>query len=490
MKNPQNRYHKILSCFVLLGFLISLIPIFYLCGYVHASGDDYHYGTLPHAAWLDTHSLWETFKAAGQTVINFWYGWQGTWFTMFLMSLQPEVFSPNAYWIVPIVMVFINVYATSLLTRYLLVKRLGMDKNSWRLLNALLLIAMLQFFPRVKSGIFWWNGCVHYIVPWALALLAIYGFFGYIDSKKAGYWWLSLVCMFCLGGSSYLAALLAPIILVYLLLIYGKNRKYSWYLLIPLAVEMVGLVISFIAPGNSVRGGEGFGFSIGKAVTVVGLCFVEGVKTIGNYLMDMPFLFLFFLIGAIVVWEAWNHDRPVFSFSWPGVFVILMFCAWCAMFAPQIYSAADVSGGVPNTVFQVFLVTVFGDIVYVLGWLYKRFEKKEKEVSLRKFRTLAYPAAVAVMMVMLVFEKGTLKQTTFFNCVDFIASGRADDYKAQMEERLAIMLDESQLDVELPEMNPDQGPLMHMEVMEDPEAWTSTVIRNFYRKERVVQVKR
>ena len=93
-------------------------------------------------------------------------------------------------------------------------------------------------------------------------------------------------------------------------------------------------------------------------------------------------------------------------------------------------------------------------------------------------------------MVMLVFEKGTLKQTTFFNCVDFIASGRADDYKAQMEERLAIMLDESQLDVELPEMNPDQGPLMHMEVMEDPEAWTSTVIRNFYRKERVVQVKR
>lgn len=490
MRNNQNKYHKLLSCLVIVAFLLSLIPVFYLCGYVHASGDDYHYGTLPHAAWLDTHSLWETLKAAGQTVINFWHGWQGTWFTMFLMSLQPEVFSPNAYWIVPIVMICINVFATSLLTRYLLVKRIGMDKSSWCLLNVLMMIAMFQFFPRVKSAIFWWNGAVHYIVPWVLAMLAIYGFFGYIDKKKAGYWWLAFLSLFCLGGSSYLAALLAPIILVYLLIIYGKSKKHSWWLVIPLAVEMIGLVISFIAPGNSVRGGEGFGFSAGKVFATIGMCFMEGLQTIGSYLTDMPFLFLFFLMAAIVAWEAFNHDRPAFDFSWPGLFVVLMFCTWCAMFAPQIYSASEVSGGVPNTIFQVFVITVFADIVYMLGWIYKKCERAQKEISINKFRRFSYPALVVVALIILVLGKGTLKQTTFYNCVSYITSGRADDYKIQMEERLAILLDDTQLDVELPEMNPDQGPLMHMEVMEDPEAWTSTVVRNFYRKERVVQVKR
>ena len=69
-------------------------------------------------------------------------------------------------------------------------------------------------------------------------------------------------------------------------------------------------------------------------------------------------------------------------------------------------------------------------------------------------------------------------------------SGQADDYKAQMEERQAILLDDAALEAELPAMNQDQGPLMHMEVTEDPESWTNRVVRDFYRKSSVVEVKR
>ncbi len=29
---------------------------------------------------------------------------------------------------------------------------------------------------------------------------------------------------------------------------------------------------------------------------------------------------------------------------------------------------------------------------------------------------------------------------------------------------------------------PDQGPLMHMEVMEDPKEWTNTVVKHFLEK--------
>ena len=490
MEVKINKYHKQISCFAIIAFIISLIPVFYLCGYVHASGDDYGYGALAHSAWLDTHSVWAALKAAAQTVRQYWIGWQGTWFTIFLMALQPEVFSPNAYWIVPIVMIIINVGATSLLTEYLLVKRLDLKKGTWCLLNILMLIAMIQFFPHVKSGIFWWNGTVHYIVPWALAMLAIYGFFGFIDSKKLRYWVLSLICMFCLGGASYLAALLAPIVLVYLLLIYAREKKYSLWLLVPLAVEMAGLVVSAASPGNKARGGEDFGFSFAKVIVTIGKCFVEGILTIGEYFRDMPFVFLIFLIAAIVIWEAWSYDKPSFSFSWPGIFVTLMFCTWCAMFAPGIFSGADVSGGVPNTIMQVFVLTVLADIVYVLGWLFKKMDNAGKDISIKRFRMVAYPIVIVVTAIMIIFCKGTLKQTTFFNCVDYIVSGRADDYKAQMDERLAILLDESQKDVVLPTMNPDQGPLMHMEIMEDPEAWTNMVAQQFFRKDRIVQVKR
>ena len=36
----------------------------------------------------------------------------------------------------------------------------------------------------------------------------------------------------------------------------------------------------------------------------------------------------------------------------------------------------------------------------------------------------------------------------------------------------------------------DQGTLMHMEVMEDPEKWTNTVAKQFFGKESVIQVSR
>ena len=57
-----------------LAFLAGLVPVLYLTGYAHATGDDFGYGTLTHAAWLDTHSLAEVFRAAVRTVKNYYTG--------------------------------------------------------------------------------------------------------------------------------------------------------------------------------------------------------------------------------------------------------------------------------------------------------------------------------------------------------------------------------------------------------------------------------
>lgn len=77
-----------------------------------------------------------------------------------------------------------------------------------------------------------------------------------------------------------------------------------------------------------------------------------------------------------------------------------------------------------------------------------------------------------------------------FKCIDYVVSGQADDYKLQMEERLSLLLDPSLREVELPEINQEQGPLMHMEVLADPNAWTNQVVGQFYQKDKVVGVKR
>mgnify|MGYP003293569413 CR=1 FL=1 len=96
-------------------FILMLIPMF-LCSFVNrASGDDYGYGVLTRAAWITTHSLVAVIKAAFQTIIKYYYGWQGTWFSIFLFTLQPEVFSEKAYVIVVFLMLFLWIGSTFLL---------------------------------------------------------------------------------------------------------------------------------------------------------------------------------------------------------------------------------------------------------------------------------------------------------------------------------------------------------------------------------------
>ena len=170
--------HKKICWFLLLLFIISLIPILYLSGYDHAIGDDYGYGFRAHCAWLESHDLREVMRMALETARIYWHTWQGTWFTIFLMALQPEVFSPNAYWIVPWLMLAVNIGSTSLLLHYFMVRRLELSVPTFLCVDILLLMSMIQFFPSTKSGIFWYNGSVHYIIPYGLAMLAVYCFFG------------------------------------------------------------------------------------------------------------------------------------------------------------------------------------------------------------------------------------------------------------------------------------------------------------------------
>lgn len=470
-------------------FLLGLIPILYLSGYVHATGDDYGYGYRAHLAWLETHSLSETFRKAAYTSRIYWKGWQGTWFTIFLMALQPEVFSPDAYWIVPWLMLGVTVGSTSLLLHYFLRQRLALPASVFWCADALLLTAMIQFFPSTKSGIFWYNGTVHYIVPYGLALIAVYCFFRFADCGKLRYFLPAFLCMACLGGASYLAALLAPIVLVYVLAGYAKKNRRVFWLLVPLAAELAGLYVSMTAPGNKNRGGEDFGFSLGKAALTVLECFAEGARCAWGYLFEKPAALLLLLVAVFLIYEGFREqERIAFSFRCPGLFFLLMYATWCAMFAPALYAGVEVSGGVPNTIWQIFLLTLLAAAVYAAGWAaVKRKERAYDRVRARL--CLMLPVLFAASLWVFA-HKGTLKETACYVSYAFLSSGEAADYRAQMEERLEILLDPQIREARLPAMNSEQGPLMHMEVLEDPEGWTNGVVRDFYGKDSVVQIPR
>lgn len=485
----SNKQKKVLSAATICGFIISLLPLLFMCRYVHASGDDYGYGALTHAAWLDTGSIVEVLKAAANTVINYYYGWQGTWSTIFLFSLQPEVFFPNGYWIVPILMIGLTIAGTTILVYHLLVTRLALSKLTFLIINCSLLFAMIQFVPRTKSALFWYNGCAHYVIPYFWAVIAIYCSFKFVDTYKFKYWLITAFMMFFLGGASYLAALLAPIILVYILLIYAGKRPKSLWLIIPLLIEGIGLIISMKAPGNIRRGGESLALSAGKVIETILECFQRGFLTFLDYLQTRPVSFVVLFFIAIVLWDAYNTEKINFEFKRPFLFAVLMFCTWCAMFAPEIYANTEVSGGVPNTVYYVFMLTSVATVVYLLGWFHKVLDAKRKKsfvlIPKQYVRYIVIPA-FALCAILVIHFRSEVRGSTMFQCIEYVVSGQAEDYRDQMDERLAILLDDTQREVELYQINAEQGPLMHMEVLADPEAWTNEVCCQFFRKDKVV----
>ena len=85
-------------CLILWAvFLLSLLPLLVIGMYNHPAGDDFAYGLNAHLAWESSHSLWAAIKAAAATVKSYYTSWQGTYSSIFLMSLQPAVISERLY---------------------------------------------------------------------------------------------------------------------------------------------------------------------------------------------------------------------------------------------------------------------------------------------------------------------------------------------------------------------------------------------------------
>lgn len=480
---------KKINISIIVFFILSLIPIFLLAGVNQATGDDFGYGVGTHLAWITTHSLWEVLKEAGQTVLRIYSGWQGTWFTIFLFTLQPEVFSPNAYVIVPYIVLAIWIGTTLILAHYILKKIIGFDSYTVFAVISLLLLAGMQFVPSTKSAIFWYNGTMHYMVPYGLALLAIYWAVKFIYDEKWSSLILASIGTILLGGTNYQAALLAPIVIVLLVLVFWKRNKKARLLLLSVFLELPGLIISMKAPGNKNRGGEDFGFSVGQAIGTIGQCFLQGAKEIGHYIEDKPMAFILLVIAAIIIWWGFSENKRNNRYPYPLLFVVLSYCVYCAMYAPQIYAGVEVSGGVYNMNYLVFLLALLADIIYIMGWM-KESKNCRMQINGGQMKKYIIPVILLVCVFIAFFTKGTLKNSTAYKCISYIQSGQAADFKEQMKLQKKILLDDTIKDVVLPEINDNQGPLMHMPLTKDDSAWTNTITKDFYRKNSVIAIHR
>ncbi len=483
---------KMISLIIICLFLVVMLPIFYLSFYNRASGDDYGYGALTRMAWKESHSLFQVLGAAGKEVRDVYGSWQGTWLSVFLFALQPEVFSEHGYVVTVFLMSAFLLGGIVCLFHEIFCRRLHFPLWNRLIITVLFCLNTLLFTPSFKSALFWYNGTVHYTLPYAMCLVLAVLLLRYAEEYRLWQFIGIFLLMTLLGGSNYQAALFALIIAVSIggWSFFRKREKKVFFLLLPVAAELAGLAISMKAPGNKVRGGEEFGFSLLRGIKAVAASFTGGIMDIKNYMLEKPLVFVLFLLMFLFIAEAWAGMEKQKGKKADSLFLAGIFCLYCAMQAPAAYAGVGVSGGVYNMNYWVFLLFFTAVLVTAAKAAAAALGKTHgRGCSSWSHRYLVIPG-IGVCFLLCILFRGSIKDSLWYTCVSYIRSGQAEDYKEQMALQTRILMDDSVEDAVVPFINDAQGPLMQMPVTEDPDAWSNTVTSRFYGKNSVIAISR
>lgn len=499
MKNFYNKISDFLSIkkVLVISTIISailLIPILLLSGVNRATGDDLGYSYAVRMAWNNSHSLIDVLKSSFSTIDLFYRTWQGTWFDIFLFTIQPECFGSKGYIIVPTLSLVAWIGSTAFLFKVIYEKIFSMQKYQAWTISVLFSILCVEFIPGTKSSIFWYNGCAHYIYPFAICQIAIALLIKYL--KKPNY--KSLIGLSILatliGGANYQVCLLLLLSIIfsgaYIWIINSNKRKSALLLLIPTVLESIGLLISVKAPGNKFRGGSDFNFSVGKFVSTIQKSFSQGFIDGKRYICENPIQVIGMIVLFVILTEFFLDQRKntVAHFvKYPVLVSVSLILVYVAMEAPLLYANVDdASQGCNNTNYQVFYLMLLGIETLLAQRIGKLISSKEQASSFHRHFFL--PALMVFLIVVVVF-KGNLKASTSYECYDYIVSGQAQDFKTQMLQYDQILSTDDPNPV-VPFINDVQGPLMHMPVTADPERWTNRVTAQYYGKDSIVAIDR
>ncbi len=422
---------------ILCGILIlSLLPILYCSFFVRATGDDLAYSAALHRVMVHGGSLADALEVIRRQVVQSWYGYQGTWSSIILFQLQPGIWGDAVYAITPWISLGMIAAGTWCFLREVLCRHGGFRPAYALSIFSILLFCSIQYIPKIRGGIFWYTSVAHYCIPYGVALLCVSSALTFLRTgRRRSLVGASIGCAY-LGGAGYPPIVLAACLLFFLILTAlfspevlqtaaQKQRmqdratqparriekiKRGLLLLIPFLLLMAGFIVSAIAPGNKVRGGEDFGFSVGRVLSTLRDAFADGLKAGPYYLLHGRMLPLCFLLIAILTWsederEKWTGhtgaDMTVHAWSknflQTGIeqhrtasmcgaagsklllkgtaegntvsetitsyrprrvlwIILSMFITLCMVRASRIYAAVGVSGGVPDTEYFTFLL--------------------------------------------------------------------------------------------------------------------------------------
>ena len=177
------------------------------------SMDDFSFSLKARQALDAGEGFFGAVRGALENVGYNYMNWQGTFSSIFFMSLMPGVFRLRAYAVTPVIMLSLLFFGIMYFFRALGVEeedRLRMD-----ITGLLVFITVTQCMPDPTEGIYWYNGAVHYTLPFAAGLVFM-GALLRISEGRGGAvsQALMIITAILTGGGNYVTALVLALVII------------------------------------------------------------------------------------------------------------------------------------------------------------------------------------------------------------------------------------------------------------------------------------
>ncbi len=454
--------------------LFALIPIILVGDCAHPFGDDYAYSVFLHLAMERGES---GLGAILYTIHRYYFGWQGTYSAAALMSLQPGIWSEQAYILTPIIMLMMLIVPTALLTYTVLCKWLKCQKSEWMGFVSLFLLMTVLFQPSAAQAFFWWNGAVYYTFFFGVMLLLICCMLRlYLNPKHPKL--LMAAALFLtvfVGGGNYVTGLFSCLFCAFctLLCLIWDRRRVGQHLTIFL-VLLASFLINALAPGNAVRQASATGMSVFSAIWAsIIQVFLDTYQW-----MDLAHLG-FFLLMIPFLWHI--AGKTSFRFPWPGAVTVLLFLALASQNTPHFYAlSTEGPGRLRNIVYDAWLWLLLMGEGYWIGWL-RRVCKKNADLT-------SGLAGVLVSLGMVMILTGSLYplySTTSGQCAAALMDGSAAQYDAQINGWVEQFSTGDEENVICPALTVQPPVLFYYNLTDNPEDFSNIAAANYYEKESI-----
>ncbi len=500
--------------------IIAVIPILIISFFNVPAADDFSMAFEVHEAYDSSGSV---LNAIGEAIyMGYWYymNWTGYFFSDALTALCPGVFGEGLYFLGTIVVLISFSVGIWYFLRSLLVRILGMDKDIAGCITGVVYFLILHCMPEGGArceSFFWYSGAINYMFMFGMSLLWIGGILS-AASQNIAWYRKALLCIFgfLLGGANYLTGLTLAILSFCILFISiyskilesrGKRAEENtlWNVIpsvclrlsglrtviLPSVFMLTGFIFAVVAPGNKNRETAAI---FGPLKSIMIAVYYSLRNMFGEWISWQTVCLILLLVP--IMWVAAGHLKSGYSFDHPILFMLFSFLLSAASITPPLYATGNIEAGRIYGIYfaksMLLLVLMEGYLVGYFRCRYSECDRNEPDKEIRfddiQVRTILCLAVIFIIGSMLSVKVNPHIYTGTSAAYD-ILNGSAAEYKREFDDRLAVLKDSGNDDVELLPFSTRPALLFFSDITTDKNDWLNKALASYYHKKSVIIVK-